>query len=227
MASTDKNIIVELRHLARTSQPVDVLNVYQGLPVMYRMDILKVGEDRAVVGFHQPEAVCLQIEGKTTLLTELLEAPVNAAVLELDLPGGRATLHDFRYAFNVGHRMIVRVMPGGPVAVTLGSGAQQFAGTLIDIGMAGVGLVLPQKEAVQALRRQAVVQLRLNLDGEALLLSGTVRYARAAADGLRVGLTLVQTAEARSLYRYIHARQEAILEDLRARYREARGPGSG
>jgi hypothetical protein len=223
MSETDESILTELRHIAHTRQPVELLNVHLGLPVLYRAELLKVGDSRALISFTQPEAVCLQLEGRTTLLTDLLRAPVNAAATEVDLAAGRATLYDFAFAYKVGHRMIVRVVPAEQTLVTLSSGPQQLTGSLLDLAVTGVGLLLPVSDTARSLRRQAVVQMKMNLDGAPLALSGTVRYVRSAADGVRVGVTLVQTAETRSLYQYIHIRQEEILNDLRARYRAAGG----
>jgi len=219
MSTTDENIITQLRHLAHVGEPMDLLNVYQGLPVLYRAQALLVGDDRAVISFQQPEAVCLQLEGKTTILSELLAGPVNAAVEDVDLQAGRAVVHSFSYSFKVGHRMSVRVTLAHPASATLSSGLQQLTGTAADIGMTGVGVILSTPEAAQTLRRGAVVLLRLTLEAAPLELSGLVRYVR----GSRVGVTLMPTAAARSLHQYVHLRQEEILNELRAHYQAAGG----
>ncbi len=223
MLKTDESIIADLRHLARTGQPVELLNVYQGIPVLYRAAVDKVGADRAVVRFEQPEAVCLTLENKTTILSEVLAGPVNTAVLEVDLPGGTATLAKFRYAYSrVGDRMTLRVAPHTPVVVTINSGQQSVSGALADVSMTGVGVLIAPPGEAEGLRRQAVVQLAFSLDDTPLAFSGTVHYLKNQADACRVGVKLVQTSQARTLVQYLHRRQEEILRELQARYEAAR-----
>ena len=222
MLKTDESIIADLRRLARTGQPVELLNVYQGIPVLYRAVVEKAGADRVVVQFEQPEAICLTLENKTTILSDVLAGPVNTAVLEVDLPGGTATLAKFRYAYSrVGDRMTLRVAPHAPVAVIINSGQQAVSGTLADVSMSGVGVVVAPPAEAETLRRQAVVQLALSLDDTPLALSGTVHYLKNEANACRVGVKLVQTSQARTLVQYLHRRQEEILRELHARYEAA------
>ena len=222
MIKTDESIIADLRHIARTQQAVEFLNVYKGIPVLYQATVEKVGQDRAVVRFEQLGAVCLTLENKTTILTDLLSGPVNAAVLAVDLAAGMATLANFRYTYSkVGDRMILRVAPRDVVEVTLHSGRQPVTGTLADLSMSGVGVLISPLDKADALRRQSVVQLTLKLDSTPLELSGTIRYLKTEGDAARVGITLVQTSQARVLVQYIHKRQEEILRELEALYKAA------
>jgi hypothetical protein len=220
MLKTDETIIADLKHIARTSQPVDLLNVYRGVPVMYKAELVKVGNDRATVRFEpQFESVCLTLENKTTLLSDVLAGPVNATALAVDLRAGTAALTQFHYTQSkIGDRMTVRVMPHDVVEVTLNSGKQEIAATLADLSMSGLGLHISPPDRAVALRRKAVVQLALKLDGTPLDLSGTIHYIKYEANACRLGVTLVQTREARTLVHYIHQRQEAILQELQTLY---------
>ena len=226
MIKTDSTIIADLRHIARTRQEVELLNVYKGIPILYKAAVEKVGNDRAVVRFQQPEAVCLTLENKTTILTDLLAGPVNAAVLSVDLAAGSAALGEFHYAHaKVGDRMTLRVAPHDAVEVTIQSGQQRVTGSLADLSMTGIGVYISPPDEATALRRKSVVQITLKLEAALLDLSGTVHYVKSRANASRVGLTLVQTPQARTIVQYIHKRQEDILRELHTLYQASVGSG--
>jgi len=223
MTKPEDNIIADLKHLARTEEPVDLLNTYKGIPVLIKGKLSKVGADRAVVSFEkQFEAVCLSLENKTTLLSDVLAGPLNAAALAVDLRAGTVTLTQFDYSHaKIGDRMTLRVIPHDVIPVMLSSGRQHLSATVADISMSGVGLYISPPDKAEALRRHAVAQLALKLDGPEIELSGTIHYMKFEANACRLGVALVQTREARTLVQYIHKRQEAILAELKALYQAA------
>ena len=221
---TDATIAADLRHIAHTHQPVELLNVYEGLPVLYKAEVLKVGTepDHALIRFSSYEAVCLTLNRRTTLLTELLAGPVDAGVQACDLAAGTATLDDFRYARGrVGDRLILRVTPSEPLPVRLTSSQLDLGGLAVDLSLSGLGVTFTPPGAAATLRRQAPVQVKLKIEGTPLELPGTVRYVRLVTNTCRVGITLVPTPEARVLFQYLHARHDAILKELQERYQAA------
>src|SRR3989304_537036 len=209
MIKTDSTIIADLRHIARTRQEVELLNVYKGIPVLYRAAVEKVGNDRAVVPFHRPEAACLTLENKTTILTDLLAGPVNAAVLSVDLAAGSAALGEFHYAHaKVGDRVTLPVAPHDAVEVTIQSGQQRVTGSLADLSMTGIGVYISPPDEATALRRKSVVQITLKLEAALLDLAGTVHYRNCCPNTRRLGFRLIQAPPSRQNSQSIHKRQE-------------------
>lgn len=223
MPKPDPTILDDLKRLARTEEPVDLLNTYKGIPVLIKGKLTQVGADRVVVRFEkQFEAVCLTLENKTTLLSDVLAGPVNATALAVDLKAGTAILTQFDSLHNkIGDRMTLRVAPHDVIPVRLYSGRLHLTATVADVSMSGLGLYISPPDKAEPLRRKAVAQLVLKLDGPEIELSGTINYIKFEAGACRLGVALVQTREARSLVHYIHKRQEAILAELKALYQAA------
>ena len=219
MNQADQALIDDLNYLSRTGHEIDLLNVHKGIPVLYKTTLKKYADDRATVSFgDQFAAICLLLERRTTLLSDRLVAPVNATAFSVDLPTGTATLNRFRYAARTGDRMILRAEPAEEIPVVVETGQGRVAGTVVDLSMSGVGLIVPPDKAA-AVRIHGVVRLKFTLDSTPLDLSGPVRYLKPQADACRVGVNLVQTPEARLIFEYVHRRQDEILRELETLYR--------
>jgi len=223
---TAEKILSDLQELLRIKEPVDLLSVYQGVPVAYKAKLLRVNPDNLLIGFKQQyEAVCLLVEKKTTLLSEALAGPVTASIQVVDLPEGTAVLGQLRYAVGkIGDRMVLRVMPATPIEVEIEVGGQRLSGMLADMSMSGLGVRFSPAEKVAALRPHAVVQLTVPLPTATLRLMGTVNYIKTEGAMHRMGVTLAQVAQAQVIFQYIHHRRDEILRELQALYQEKNRP---
>ncbi len=217
----DDKIISDWKRVARAKAEVELLNVYKGLPIIYKAVVEKVESDTVVVRVPTYEAICLTLTSRLTVLSQMLEEAVNANVLAADVPHGAATLGHFRYATGqVGDRMTLRAEPKDPLAVHLTGGGRALAGTLADLSVNGAG-VLVAKDLAEGLRPRAVVRLHLPLPLTTLDLAGVVRYVRSAPAVSRVGMTFAPDAHLRAVFDYLNHRRSEILHELRDLYQAA------
>ena len=214
----DNKIISDWKRVARAKADVELLNVYKGLPIIYKASVDNVKEGAVQIRVPSYEAICLTLSPKTTVLSHMMEEAVNANVLAVDMRVGVATLDHFRYATKqVGDRMTLRAEPKEPLMVRLTSGGQTWDGTLADLSVSGAGVVVAQ-DLSQNLHVRAVVRLHVPLPLTTLDLAGVVRYVQAAAGGSRLGVTFAPDAHLRAVFDYLNHRRSEILHELRDLY---------
>lgn len=220
-AGMDGKIISDWKRVARAKVEVELLNVYKGLPIIYKAGVDAVVNETVQVRVPTYEAICLTLTPKTTVLSNMLEEAVTANVPAVDIRAGTATLDHFRYATKqVGDRMTLRAEPRDPITVRLESGGQTLTGTLADLSVSGAGVLVAQDQA-ETLRPRAVVRLNLPLPLTTLELAGVVRYLRPAAGVGRVGVAFAPDAHLRTVFDYLNHRRSEILHELRDLYRSA------
>lgn len=214
-------ILAGLQRLMRAGRPLDLLNLYKGVPIVYPAVVRELDETQAVVRVTGFELVCLTLEPTTILLSQMLEEAVSARVLAVDLPDQTARLGYFEYASSrVGDRMTVRVAPRETVDVAVEVGERVVAGQLADVSINGVGLHLPSAQTA-LIRPRAVVRLSLPLvepSAAPATLSGTVRFVRPEGEVTRVGIVFAQDVQTLTILQYVRERQTEILDEIRALY---------
>lgn len=219
-AGMDGKIISDWKRVARAKAEVELLNVYKGLPIIYKARVDSVKDDAVQVRVATYEAICLTLTPKTTVLSQMLDEAVNANVVAADIRAGTATLDRFRYATQqVGDRMTLRAEPKETLPVHLTSGGQAWPGSLADLSVSGAGVIVA-KDLSEALRLRAVVRLHLPLPLTTLDLAGVVRYVRVSADVSRVGITFAPDAHLRMVFDYLNHRRSEILHELRDLYQQ-------
>jgi hypothetical protein len=219
-------IYAGLQRLMTVGRTVDLLNLYQGAPIVYPATVRVLESDHAVLRVPGYEVVCLTLEPSTILLNQILEEAVAADVRAVDLAAGTVTLSRFRYASShVGDRMTVRVTPRDPVPVALECGGQRVDGELADMSINGLGVHVPVARA-GVLRPRAVVHLKLALPQSAdhggdmaLDLSGAVRFVKTEGEVNRVGIVFAQDVQMLTILHYVRERQTEILADLKSVYK--------
>ncbi len=221
------SISIGLQRVARAKREMDVLCGYQGLPVVIKASLSKVGPESAIIHFDQPEAVCLSVVKTVTLLSDLLDEAVTARVAHVSLADGNATLDQLRYATRrLSDRMTARVAPHDPITVKLDCGGQTLWAELVDVSMNGLGLRVPL-DAASPLRPRAVVQVELPLPATTLKLSGTVQFMRTLGEARRVGLLFAQAVEVNTLLHYVRDRQAQIMQELQDLYKTVHPSSAG
>ncbi|MBL8055439.1 MAG: PilZ domain-containing protein [Anaerolineales bacterium] len=213
-----ETIFTGLQRLQRANRPLDLLNLFKGVPIVYPAFVAGLDLETVTVRVPSFEVICLTLETTTILLSQLLEEAVSAQVLSVDLALNQATLGQLQYASqHVGDRMTVRVAPRQPIRVQLECGGTALRGELTDVSINGLGLHVPAGQA-GALRPRAVVSLSLPLPQpvtSALELSGTVRFVRVEGGLARVGITFAQDVQMLSILPYVRERQNEILAELK------------
>jgi hypothetical protein len=221
----DSKIISDWKRVARAKEEVELLNVYKGLPIIFKATVDNVMQDTVRVRATTYEAICLTLTPKTTVLSHMLEEAVTANVIAVDIQAGTATLDHFRYATKqVGDRMTLRAEPKETIPVNVECSGQVLAGTLADLSVSGAGVWVPEPQA-EELRPRAVVRLHLPLPLTTLDLAGVIRYLRPTAGVCRVGITFAPDAHLRSVFDYLNHRRSEILHELRDLYQTQLTPG--
>jgi hypothetical protein len=209
-------ILFGLERVAKAGGEVELLNGYKGLPIVTKASILKIGDDTVTLKVHKHQLTCLEIEQHTYILCLELEEAASATVIELDKAAGTAGLVNFLYAGRkIGERMILRVEPKDPIAVTIQTDGQIISGNLIDISIDGAGIRLSAPAADQLLKRQSAVQVSFQLLNTRLEFSGTVAYLRTTNDANRLGVDFSADPHLKAaISQYITQRRAEIMNEL-------------
>lgn len=221
-----KDILGALRQIQQTGALLELLNTFQGVPVVYAVALRHVGEQEAQVHINRHEVICLTLEATTTLLSPVLEEPVRAHVLACDVRAGTAKLGLFQYASGrVGDRVIARVAPRTTVEVRLVAGEQTIAGQLADVSIEGLGVYVSGPDSFAGLRPRTALQATLALPGiaEPMTFNGLLRSIKAEGGRQRLGIMFNQQTRPLGLQHYIRERQTEILTELRSLYNERIG----
>lgn len=220
-----QNLAFALRQVMLRSAKLELLNTYQGVPVVYPATLQSVAEDTLTVKVTGYEIVCLALEPATTLLSPLLEDPVRASVTDCDLASGVATLSKFQYtSAKVGDRMIARVAPQTSLTVELEAAGQTLTGQLADVSIVGLGLTVPPAQ-VTHLRPHLAVSVTLTLPVEPatpLRLAGIIRSIKPTStpgrESNRIGIQFTPQTQPFVIHQYVRERQSAITRELKALY---------
>lgn len=213
-------IISDLRYVMETNQELDILNFYRGFPITSRARVEQIDRDVVRLRVEPPGSVCLQDQSETILLSRGLPEAVRAQVRAFDLRSGALALADFVYVgARFGERMIARVQPEEALPVKIAYDDQTAQGTLLDVSLSGVGVLLPGA----APERGAEIQLTLALPEGAVTLPGKVlnrdaNYGSSGAVRLSIGFTR-NAQEVAVVMRYIRDRRVEILDEVERMYR--------
>jgi hypothetical protein len=221
-----RDIFAALRQIRQAGSLLELLNTFQGVPVVYAVTLQQVGEQEVHVHINGHEVICLTLEATTTLLSPVLEEPVRAHVLACDVRAGTAKLGLFQYASGrVGDRVIARVAPRANVEVRLVTSEQTLGGQLADVSIEGLGVYVSGPESFAGLRPRTALQAILTLPGivEPLTFNGLLRSIKAEGSRQRLGIMFNQQTRPLGLQRYIRERQSEILGELRSLYNERIG----
>jgi len=223
----DEAILVGLKAIVQTKKDIELFNVYKGVPVLYKASAQRLHDNVLTItaDAYAYEAVCLGLEKRTLILSDVLEGPISARVRSFEIASGLTHLEDFAYASGkIGERLIVRVAPKDPTEVALEDHeGQLIPASLIDISMDGLGVYLLPPGAEQTLKQKPTVHVVLELPTAKINLSGAVRYIRAEPDGRhRAGISFAQDILVRTaITNYIAHRRGEILSELQAIHQDA------
>jgi hypothetical protein len=218
MVSNDQ-IYEDLKLCLSLSDPnFELLNEYKGVPFIGKATYVSISEDSIQLIVQPPASICLQLEGRTFLLSDGLFEPIEAQVSSFDIQTGAVDLGSLEYAGSkFWNRREVRVVPEEPYAVDITREEQIITGHLVDVSMSGIGVAVtpldPEPERGQKV--DLILSLpegKVNLPGEICSLS--------EVDGeLRLGIEFPgNVPEKRAVIQYVLHRREHIRADLKELY---------
>jgi hypothetical protein len=230
------------QHLRRKRKPIDLMNVYKGLPVVSSVRIIHVDTRCIMVISDENQLVCLSADYQAYIRHEYFPRHVLARVKSIDLANREVALCDFAYMGpGIGNRKHLRIQPDKLVlSVLQRAGTEESRqGDMVDLSREGLAVFVNRPELpveFAEIGTQVDVTLRLPVSnptssnpedgrtdaGELRLVGVVVNMQVDAVKGwYRLGLRLAPWHAANeTLLQFIDQRQEEILEELKSRYVE-------
>ena len=194
--TSNPQILADLRLIMDFDHQLELMNTYRGVPVICRARVLSIRDDMVEIETHDPALICLLEQKQTRVLGSDYFEPAVAHVASVDLLAGVAVLTNFTYqSTRLGERMIVRVEPKEPIAVTLETEGQKVQTELIDLSLSGMGVHVDYPKYSAALKPGTMVVS--NIDGEP---GRVVRICTYRRNGGQAWSYLVDTASGREIW---------------------------
>lgn len=236
MNPTD-DLMIRFGVIHDVQRAVKLLNSYRGLPVSYDAKVITISQGYVAFKVHEYQAVCMALEGKTYIQSELLTEILQARPVAVDVLKKEAILTEFvGVGQSVGKRMAARVQPKEPADVEIYDGERRIPGKLADISTKGVGVftfaTYIYGEMSFEKHSDVYIDVRLPGIGTILRFQGRINSVVHQKGTFlhRLGLKIYPNPKAEPvLQRYLNYRQEEVMRELRAIYdsmvreRERRG----
>ncbi len=221
---TNAQIIADLRANVGIDRQIDFMNIYQGVPLVFKGRIRAIHPASIVFEVQPPDSICLQWDRHTLLLHDIFMSGIQGRVLAYDPRAGEVELGDFSYADRgFGDRTIVRVEPKTPIPATLIGAQARLPASVIDVSLTGFGVLIDSAGAGSFARDQAVT-LEVSLGGAALRVPATVLGVFQAGDQIRLAVTFTPDFAGQGLVtRYISQRRAEIRHEIQQAFQQATG----
>lgn len=209
-------IMADLHEVANASESVELLNLYKGVPVVSKASFVRFDPQAVTLKTTRPQLVCLERDGRTVVLSDILQVALSAQVAALDAGAQTVTLAQLSITDkNVGDRMTVRVEPLEVIPVNLWAGDQLLAARLTDLSLNGAGLMI--SGSFPGLKRKMPVRLAFQLPNGPVDSEGIIRYSKQDTASIRVGVDFSENTRIRVMVAdYIAARRDEIMSELGA-----------
>lgn len=127
--------------LQEQRKPVRLINTYRGIPISNEAQVITISQGYVAFRVHEYQAVCITLEGKTFVQSDLLPEVYQARAVAVDVLTRQAILTEFSgVGTAIGKRMAVRVQPKEPTDVEIYDGGRRIPGKLADISASGMGV---------------------------------------------------------------------------------------
>lgn len=238
-ASDAKMIVAKFMLADVADRQVKLINVYKGVPVSHDATVTRVINDRLSLKFHHDQALLLNLEGQTYILSRLFPKPIKASVMTINTNEHVAILTDFVFSDpSFRKRTSIRVdldFDSAPtVAIQASDSNVCLFGKLNDISTHGIGVIVIaiQDIMTKTFFENAEVRLSFDLphpDTQELIeiaLWGEIRHTERSQENYRLGIQTFPDEAAEDFINYfVTRRQESILEEI-DKYSSSLGSGN-
>jgi len=225
------DILDLLHNYYLNSKEIQLLNTYRGMPISYPAQVLSVSEENVLVGVHQHQAVCLELQ-RSTFINLGFPLTIKASVSSGNVATKLFNLTNIHVAEQtIGKREVIRVNPKEPLPVVIstnGSRSNNIIAELIDLSIIGIGvyglsvslteikkfqpgtnikvrLLLPDKNQME------IATIELTIDGKVVNVIPVPEEKR-----IRLGIKINPDLDTRgTIASYISQRQVEIITELR------------
>jgi hypothetical protein len=214
------------QEMAAQHGSVRLLNAYRGIPVIHPATVQSVSQGYVVVEVHPLQAACMNIEGRTFMLVDIIPYALRARVVAVEMLRSQAILAEFaRTSASIGKRLTVRVQPRRPIEAQIYDGELRVPGKLADISTTGAGISELNTHIYGAVQWQKGQQVTLDvrLPNREPVMRFKARITNLVSSPetplYRVGMTIsADPLTIGALQEYIEARQEETIEELQQVY---------
>jgi hypothetical protein len=225
-ATTSDEILSQIEANFRSGKPLQLLNVFRGIPITYEAQISVFSQGYVVLNTHAYSAACIALEKRTYLQSEFIPQPVRGYPLSVNVCKAEVVLSRFSTAEStIGKRLSPRVQPKEPLQIDIHTSEATFMVALADISPAGVGVFTfaTETEANIPLRRNDEVRFETFLPeiGQSLAVTGKVTHVTRERDTrlVRLGIQTPLDSVAHALVQeYIDHRTTEIMSELESVY---------
>jgi hypothetical protein len=212
--------------LLEQRKPATLINTYRGIPITNEARIVTISQGYVAFSVHEYQAVCMTLEGKTLVKSNLLPEVYQARAVAVDVLTKQAILTEFTGSgTSVGKRMAVRVQPKIPVDVELYDGKHRIPGKLADISTTGVGIFTFATYIYGELSfeksENVYIDVRMPTSDTILRFEGKITSVMHQKGTFlhRLGVKLLPNpATDATLQQYVTLRQDEVLHELQAIY---------
>jgi hypothetical protein len=220
----NQQIISDLRLMRDNNQPVELMNIYKGVPFVCKGNILDIEEDRVFIHVNSAEIVLLLLERNTKVLGNDYFEPTSAQVAAVDLTNGVVTLRQFSYlGTKLGDRMMVRVTPPERIPALIETEDRPVLGEMVDISMNGMGIRVAEEQYLPILKPGATVYLSTTLPNGEISMQGTIMSVIKYAGDYRLAIRFIAHHDYKAIiYHYLVDRRGQIEAEMRQEFDAAR-----
>jgi len=226
MQTEDEEILRLMEQMHAESKPIQMLNIFRGLPISYHALIDHIEMGYVHLKVHGYQAVAIALEKRTFVQGGLLPEPVRANPVAVSVASQEVTLNRFAYAKSpVGQRTTPRVQPKEPLKVEVRTSKGQISAMIADLSASGMGVFTfgTYIDYRLDLKRNDQVELCIHLPGgRTLCLPGAISNMKRERSTMlyRLGLeTYPDPIAAAALSDYVANRSAEILQELETMYR--------
>ncbi len=227
--TSDAKLIVAKFMLASAQErSVKLINVYKGIPISHDAMVTKVINDRLTLKFHHNQALLLNLEGQTYILSALFPKPIKATVMTINTNEHVAILTDFVFSDpSFRKRESTRVdldFDDAPNVVISSMDCNiRLFGKLSDISNHGVGVIVIALQDIMTknFSENSAVLVNLALPFTEtnqevdLALPGEIRHIERSQENYRLGIKTHPDPQAETyINQFISLRQTEILNEI-------------
>jgi hypothetical protein len=225
---TREEILKAFATVLETRAPLNLHNVFRGVPINYPAQVTSIGQDTVALKVHCLQSVVISLEKRTFIESDALPVILRAFPKTVNFNNQEVILTNFSPAGKAFiERTHLRVQPKEPVNVSILSGDGAITGTMADISLSGAGVFVfgayISGQFSVDLAGVTRVGLDLSLPGsdQSIHLIGTIS-SMTREKGMkmsRIGIKISpEPVFETALMKYIDQRQVEILDELQKIY---------
>ena len=228
----DEQILSLFWPLFLAHKPVQLLNVFHGVPISYEATISMISQTYLGLSVHRYQAVCIALEKYTYLQSEKLPHSIRAHSVAVDIREQEVLLDQLIHpSDNLGNRTNLRVQPKEPIIIEIHKNGYRYIARLADLSLQGMDKFTLgiQGEHEFNLRQNQEVELSLKLpgaDSQFCICGVAGRHSfdqQKKLHRLKIQLSPDSSSEP-VLADYISQRQAEIMQELELLYKSMRKP---